>query len=85
MSILNNPQHMAMMFAEAQILSFDAEGRVSIPSFLLSHANITDQITFVGRGATFELWEPESFLREHEQTRQYLLNAALTQPGGCHG
>lgn len=75
----------AMMFAEAQMLSFDAEGRISIPTHLLSHAQITDQITFVGRGATFELWEPEAFLAQHEQMRQRLIQAAGRQQGGIHG
>ena len=74
----------AMMFAEAQILAFDAEGRISIPSMLLSHAQITDQITFVGRGPTFELWQPEAFLAHHEQMRQRLILAAGHQQGGIH-
>ena len=80
-----NPDYAAMMFAEAQMLSFDAEGRISIPPSLLTHANIIDQITFVGRGATFELWEPEAFIVHHEQMRQRLLMQASRQQGGIHG
>lgn len=80
-----NPDYAAMMFAEAQMLSFDAEGRISIPPSLLNHANITDQITFVGRGPTFELWEPEAFLIHHEQMRQRLLSQTNRQQGGIHG
>ncbi len=80
-----NPDYAAMMFAEAQMLSFDAEGRISIPEALLSHANMTDQITFVGRGPTIELWEPASFAVHHEQMRQRLISTTSSTKGGPHG
>ncbi|WP_032112076.1 division/cell wall cluster transcriptional repressor MraZ [Candidatus Paracaedibacter symbiosus] len=66
----NNYQ--SFIFAEAQLLSFDAEGRISIPPSLLEHASIVDQIAFVGRGATFELWNPEQFKAHHEELRNKL-------------
>lgn len=71
--------YQSFIFAEAQLLSFDAEGRVSIPSHLLEHANIINQIAFVGRGATFELWDPQQFNDHHESLREKL------QQGGRHG
>lgn len=67
-----NHDYTSMMFAEAQMLSFDAEGRVSIPEDLLHHASISEQITFVGRGPTFELWSPAAFAADHDQRRQKL-------------
>ena len=73
-----NHDYTAMMFAEARMLSFDAEGRVSIPEDLLQHAAIQEQITFVGRGPTFELWCPTAFAADHEHRRQRL----LSQQGG---
>lgn len=66
----NNSDYTALMFAESQMLSFDAEGRISIPQSLLDHANITDMITFVGRGPTFELWNPQQFEIHHDAMRQ---------------
>ena len=57
-------------------LSFDSEGRVLIPDALLSHAGIVDRATFVGRGKTFQIWEPEAFadhissVREVARTRR---------------
>lgn len=64
----NNDQ--SIIFAEAQLLSFDAEGRISIPQDLLEYAGITHQIAFVGRGATFELWNPEIVQVHHQQLRE---------------
>lgn len=64
--------YQSLIFAEAQLLSFDAEGRISIPQNLLDHASITDQIAFVGRGTTFELWNPDKFQTQHDALRQKL-------------
>lgn len=60
----------ALMFAEAQMLSFDSEGRVTIPAEFLGYANIQEQMTFVGRGARFEIWQPEHFEMHHQGLRQ---------------
>lgn len=57
----------ATIFADAHQLQFDSEGRVMLPSLLVEHANITDAAAFVGRGATFQIWEPEAF-RAHQDT-----------------
>ena len=42
-------------------ISFDGEGRVMIPEALLKKAGIKDQELFVGKGETFEIWEPKAF------------------------
>ena len=57
------------IFADSQTLPFDSEGRISIPENFLSFANLTDQVAFVGRGATFQLWSPEVFAQVQEQAR----------------
>lgn len=51
----------AMLFADARQLSFDATGRIIIPTDLLKHANITDKAIFVGRGNGFQIWNPDAF------------------------
>lgn len=51
---------MAILGGSSQ-LSFDSEGRVLLPESLLSTAHITDKVAFVGKGQTFELWNPEHF------------------------
>ncbi len=57
----------ATIFADAHQLQFDSEGRVMLPSLLVEHADITDAAAFVGRGATFQIWQPDAF-RAHQET-----------------
>lgn len=51
----------AMLFADARPLQFDVTGRIIIPSDLLAHAGITDRAIFVGRGNSFQIWNPDTF------------------------
>ena len=50
-------------------LAFDSEGRVFLPESLISLAKLTDQAVFVGKGATFEIWEPVTFNHYAEKAR----------------
>lgn len=49
------------IFAASHTLNFDAEGRVVMPEPLRSHANIDEQAVFVGKGKTFQIWEPGAY------------------------
>ena len=51
----------AMLFADARPLAFDVTGRIIIPADLLKHAGITDCAVFVGRGTSFQIWNPDAF------------------------
>ncbi len=51
----------AMLFADARPLAFDVTGRIVVPADLLAHAAITDRAVFVGRGAGFQIWNPDAF------------------------
>ncbi len=42
-------------------LSMDADGRVILPEALLKKAEIKDLAVFVGKGSTFEIWQPAKF------------------------
>jgi MraZ protein len=42
-------------------LSIDGDGRIILPENLMKTAKIKDSAVFVGKGATFEIWEPKSF------------------------
>ena len=42
-------------------LPFDGEGRVSLTEELIAIAGIKDTAVFVGKGETFEIWEPKLF------------------------
>ena len=58
----------AMLFADARPLTFDVTGRIVIPTDLLKHAGITDVAVFVGRGNSFQIWNPEAFKKVQAQS-----------------
>ena len=65
----------ALLFADARPLQFDVSGRIIIPNDLLKHAGITDTALFVGRGNSFQIWNPDAFRVAQEKSLQNLRNA----------
>jgi MraZ protein len=59
----------ATLFADAHQLPFDGDGRVMLPKELKEYAGITTIAAFVGRGSTFQIWEPEAFRVHQEEAR----------------
>lgn len=49
------------ILADSSELAFDPEGRIVLPELLLEHSGIQEAATFVGQGATFQIWEPEAY------------------------
>ena len=49
------------ILSESVNLQFDTEGRVSLTERLLNHANIKNNVLFVGLGKTFQMWDPKIF------------------------
>lgn len=72
----------AAIFADAEQIPFDGDGRIVLPKALVTFAEIDDTAAFVGRGATFQIWRPEHFeahqnkARERIQERQATLKLA---------
>lgn len=50
-----------IIMAMARELPFDGDGRIVLPAQLAEAAGIRDRATFVGRGARFQIWAPETF------------------------
>jgi len=61
------------ILAASHRLGFDAEGRITLPEPLIAHAGIDGQVTFVGRGRTFQMWEPEAFAGFDAEQREFAL------------
>ncbi len=61
-------------------LTFDSEGRVILPAEMLISAHIVDEVVFVGKGKSFELWEPTRF-DQHAKNSRIL---ALEKRGQLH-
>ncbi len=57
------------LFGESEILKIDQDGRTILPERLRDHAGITNEVTFVGLGHKFQMWEPQSFEAYRKQSR----------------
>lgn len=51
----------ATLYGQSEILKIDGEGRIVVSEGIKVHAGIANEITFVGMGRKFQLWEPERF------------------------
>ncbi len=61
------------IFAASHSLTFDSEGRVVLPEALREHAVIADRAAFVGKGKTFQIWEPTSHEGFQKRARERAL------------
>ena len=50
-------------------VTFDGEGRIVLPEYLMDYAGITSSATFVGLGRTFQIWEAEALAAHDITTR----------------
>jgi len=51
----------SLILAEATPLPWDSTGRISLPEDFADHADIHGSATFVGKGKTFQIWNPEVY------------------------
>jgi len=70
----------ALIFADARQLPWDPEGRISLPEDILAHAGITDAVAFVGKGQTFQIWQPEAYRAVEAEIRARALASRPTLP-----
>lgn len=63
----------ASLFADSHHLTFDADGRVSLPTTLLAHAGIEKELCFVGLGGKFQIWNPQSYADFRSKARSLAL------------
>lgn len=69
------------LFGESVQLSFDPEGRVTIPEALIAVAGIKEQATFVGKGEIFEIWEPGKFADYAKRARKLVQEKRFMMKG----
>lgn len=53
-----------LIFGRASDVELDASGRILIPPFLREYAGIKDEVTIVGGGGYFEIWDSELWSEE---------------------
>lgn len=49
------------VLAMTQLLAVDDTGRVRLPDTMIAHAELTENVTFVGMGRKFEIWDTQRF------------------------
>lgn len=65
----------SLIFSDARQLSFDVTGRIVIPSDLLEFAGIKNSALFVGKGKTFQIWNPDEFNKFQNNVRKKAFDA----------
>lgn len=70
------------VFADSIMITFDqTDGRMTLPETLSTHATIIpgQDLVFVGKGATFQIWNVEKFKLHQEQARMALLKRRMNE------
>jgi MraZ protein len=57
------------LYGDVQVLTIDGDGRIVLPEGLRAHAGIGAQVTFVGLGDKFQIWEPDRFTERRARAR----------------
>jgi MraZ protein len=58
------------LYGDVQVLHVDADGRIVLPESLRAHAGLATQVTFVGLGDKFQIWEPSAFEARRTAARE---------------
>ena len=74
---------LALMFADSTPLQIDSEGRIVLPEELKDHAQISDEVAFVGLGTMFQMWEPARFRSHRAEARDRSRRERATLPPGA--
>ncbi|MBO6947286.1 MAG: division/cell wall cluster transcriptional repressor MraZ [Rhodospirillales bacterium] len=80
---------LSIIVESAQRLPFDGEGRIVVPEEFLGNIGVKDEITFVGRGRTFQMWAPKAYTDARkpafERARTRGLTLKLRRPSDAGG
>ncbi len=68
------------LYAAAWPVEADKEGRISVPEFLVQHAGLTETAVFMGKGRSFEIWEPAGAGRRMAEASQGIVARQVTLP-----
>ena len=66
------------IFSEIIPTKLDKEGRFLIPENLKLYSNITNEVTFIGQGHYFQIWEPQAATERQKKSRERLVREKRT-------
>ena len=69
------------LMSDAIELPIDGDGRIMVPLEMLEDAGIDGQCAFVGRGDSFQLWQPAAFEVRKKQARTRAANKRAASTG----
>jgi MraZ protein len=74
------------LYGMSEKLKVDPEGRVQLSESCKARAGVTTEVTFVGMGHKFQIWEPGRFRAHQEEARNRARELRkYTGPGGAAG
>jgi MraZ protein len=73
-------ENLTQLFADAVPLTIDGDGRVILPEKLKEHAQIGDDVAFVGLGSMFQLWDPARYEEHSAAVRERSRRQGTTLP-----
>ena len=66
------------IFSEIVPTNLDKEGRFLIPEKLKEYSNISSEVTFIGQGYYFQIWEPKAAIDRQKKSRERLIKERKT-------
>jgi MraZ protein len=66
------------LYGDAFPAEADKEGRIVLSDDLKAHAHLTDSVTFIGLGRTFQIWQPELARTRLTQAREWARSKGMT-------
>ena len=66
------------IFSEIIPTNLDKEGRFLIPDNLKNYSNISKEVTFIGQGHYFQIWEPKAAIERQKNSRDRLVKEKRT-------
>lgn len=71
----------AALFGAATPLPFDPEGRILLPKALTDSIGIAEEAAFVGKGDSFQIWEPKALAAFMAEARERVARDGISLPG----
>ena len=69
------------LFPSAHQVEADKDGRIILPDLMVEHANLKDEVAFMGFGKTFHIWEPVAGARAVAEAQERSRQKKSTLPG----
>tara|TARA_B100000073_G_scaffold93546_2_gene74147 strand:+ start:440 stop:889 length:450 start_codon:yes stop_codon:yes gene_type:complete len=63
-----------LIFSSARELTFDSGGRIVLPNDFITNANIDGYGAFVGKGKTFQIWNPVKLKKVQSKMLETLIS-----------